>query len=416
MTNPAGAAVVNAVGPIRQLVRGEDKNPLADVELRGRITSPSLKDVEGQKNLKFEQKNVGVYEAEFKADEAGSYFINVQAWGVAKDKVTVSTVGVATHGAPQDQQMAQIANATGGRYHKVTNPNLLPAIYIKETRLVSQSFVYEKKFQPRATPLPGGPTENLAAVPPLFGFVRTTPKQSPLVGIPIESPEFNGQVFPILAYWQYGLGKSVAFTSSPGVRPEKLRWDTDWANSDMYTKFWEQCVTWALRPTESRDFVLTAEPRDGKVRVTIDARDANNKPRIDLNLRGKVTTPSGKAEAEGRADLEFKQTNAGVYEAEVKADEMGAYFLNVQAWGAVKDKDGKVVPGKDGKPVVEAKDGARAAVTAPPPPELREFESNPRLLERLRELAGGKTYEDSAAALEEAARSGDVYRPVAAKP
>jgi hypothetical protein len=27
MTNPAGAAVVNAVGPIRQLVQGEDKNP-----------------------------------------------------------------------------------------------------------------------------------------------------------------------------------------------------------------------------------------------------------------------------------------------------------------------------------------------------------------------------------------------------
>jgi len=27
MTNPAGAAVVNAIGPIRQLVRGEDKAP-----------------------------------------------------------------------------------------------------------------------------------------------------------------------------------------------------------------------------------------------------------------------------------------------------------------------------------------------------------------------------------------------------
>jgi Mg-chelatase subunit ChlD len=130
-----------------------------------------------------------------------------------RDKVTVSTVGVATHGAPQDQAMANIATSTGGRYHKVTNPNMLPAIYIKETRLVSQSFVYEKKFQPKASPLPGGPTENLAVVPPLFGFVRTTPKQSPLVGVPIESPEFNGQVFPILAYWQYGLGKSVAFTS-----------------------------------------------------------------------------------------------------------------------------------------------------------------------------------------------------------
>jgi hypothetical protein len=27
MTNPAGSAVVNAIGPVRQLVRGEDKSP-----------------------------------------------------------------------------------------------------------------------------------------------------------------------------------------------------------------------------------------------------------------------------------------------------------------------------------------------------------------------------------------------------
>jgi hypothetical protein len=27
MTNPAGAAIVNAIGPVRQLVRGEDKIP-----------------------------------------------------------------------------------------------------------------------------------------------------------------------------------------------------------------------------------------------------------------------------------------------------------------------------------------------------------------------------------------------------
>jgi hypothetical protein len=27
MTNPAGAAIVNAIGPVRQLVRGEDEIP-----------------------------------------------------------------------------------------------------------------------------------------------------------------------------------------------------------------------------------------------------------------------------------------------------------------------------------------------------------------------------------------------------
>jgi hypothetical protein len=184
----------------------------------------------------------------------------------------------------------------------------------------------------------------------------------------------------------------------------------------MYVKFWEQVITWALRPTESKNFVLTGEAGDGEIKVKLAPRDDNGKPITNLDLRGKVTTPSGRAEAEGRADLEFKQTSAGVYEAAIKADEMGAYFLNVQAWGAVKDKDGKAVLGKDGKPVMEAKDGARAAFTAPPPPEFSEFESNTRLMERLRELTGGEHYEDSAEALEKAARSGDMYRPVAAKP
>jgi uncharacterized membrane protein len=318
------------------------------------------------------------------------------------DKVTVSTVGVATHGLPQDQAMQQIASLTGGKYHKVTNPNLLPAVYIKETRLVSQSFIYEKPFQPKATPLPGGPTEGLGKVPKLWGFVRTTPKQSPLVGIPIESPEIpekSGQVFPILAYWQYGLGKSVAFTSSPGVRPGLLRWDKDWADSDMYVKFWEQVITWSLRPTESKNLVMTTEMRDGKVKVIVDARDENNKPIIDLNLRGKVTTPTGKAEAQGKIDLEFKQTNSGVYEAEFKADEAGSYFINAQATRKVKKKD------KNGNEVEvdEAVDGVRAGMTVPYSPEYSDLETNTALLEKLRALTDGETYADDATSLEEAA-------------
>src|SRR5207244_2023461 len=61
---------------------------------------------------------------------------------VKADKITIATVGVATHGAPQDQAMANIATFVKGtnkkRYYKVDDPRKLPAIYIKETRLVSQ--------------------------------------------------------------------------------------------------------------------------------------------------------------------------------------------------------------------------------------------------------------------------------------
>jgi Mg-chelatase subunit ChlD len=328
-----------------------------------------------------------------------------------RDKVTVSTVGVATHGAAQDQHMAQIASTTGGRYHKVKSANMLPAVYIKETRLVSQSFIYEKRFTPRALPLPGGPTENLAAVPDLYGFVRTTPKESPLVGIPIKSPDLNGQDFPILAYWQYGLGRSVAFTSDARSNPLKQvkGWDRDWAGSDMYVKFWEQVINWALRPSESRTFAISLELRDGKIKVIVDARDENNNALLNLDLRGKVTTPSGKAEAENRADLEFKPTNAGVYEAEFKADETGSYFINVQSFGAVLDKNGKPIV-KDGQVVKEAKDGVRAGVTVPYSPEYADLETNTALLEKLRVLTDGEIYTDSDAALPKVAEDGTVFR------
>src|SRR5262249_9742471 len=115
-----------------------------------------------------------------------------------RDKVTVTTVGVATHGASQDTNLESIARGTGGRFYKVTNARALPAIYVKETRLVSQSFVYEKAFQPRLV-FKGGPTEKLPdTLNSLHGFVRTTPKQSPLVEIPILGPPAPDFDFPVL--------------------------------------------------------------------------------------------------------------------------------------------------------------------------------------------------------------------------
>ncbi len=69
--------------------------------------------------------------------------------GIKKDKVTVTTVGVACHGANEDQKMTAIAKATGGRAYSVKDPRQLPAIYIKESRLVSPSFVHEKRFAPQ---------------------------------------------------------------------------------------------------------------------------------------------------------------------------------------------------------------------------------------------------------------------------
>jgi Mg-chelatase subunit ChlD len=179
-----------------------------------------------------------------------------------KDKVTVTTVGVACHGLTEDQKMAAIAKATNGRAYSVKDPRQLPAIYIKESRLVSQSFIHEKRFTPHVL-FRSGPTDRLPdPVPQLGGFVRTTPKASPLVEISMQTPRFADQEFPLLAYWHYGLGKAVAFTSDAG---DPKFWARDWTQGGgagrggIFGKFWEQVIDWSLRPTESRRLNMTTE-------------------------------------------------------------------------------------------------------------------------------------------------------------
>jgi hypothetical protein len=109
---------------------------------------------------------------------------------------------------------------------------------------------------------------------PLKGFVRTTPKPSPLVQIPIQTPPFASQEFPILAHWQCGLGKAVAFTSDAGLPGF---WSSKWVEGDrgregIFAGFWEQVIGWVLRPTESGRLQMATEYHDGKIRVTVDGK------------------------------------------------------------------------------------------------------------------------------------------------
>lgn len=323
---------------------------------------------------------------------------------------TVTTVGVATHGMIENNRMADIAKATGGRFYNVKNPNQLPAIYIKETRIVSQSFIYESEFNPKVL-LQAGPTRDLTRMENLFGFVRTSLRQEPSVQMAIEGPPTQDQVFPILAYWQYGLGRSVAFTSDArtGSRGNLVGWDRNLAESETYEKFWTQLVEWTLRSVESGKLALTTEFRDGKVRVLVDARDPlTSQPLTDLTLEAAITTPGAAQDDQKQRKIRFRPIGAGQYEAEFKADEAGSYFVNVVST--------RRIVGPDGKEQVET-DGIRAGVTMPYSPEFADLESNPALLKRLSDETGGLHFllaeeaPNATVTYMQLAQSGELYRP-----
>jgi len=154
---------------------------------------------------------------------------------------------------------------------------------------------------------------------------------------------------------------------------------------------------------------MITEPRDCKIHVTVGARLENGDPDVGLTVRGGITTPNPGGGEEGgkKRELRFVQTNSGRYEATVEAEESGSYFVNAQAVRVVKvtNKDGKEVDAEEGV------DGVRAGVTLPYSPEFSELETNTALLEKIREITGGKSYADDDADLTKGAAGGKVFRP-----
>jgi hypothetical protein len=342
---------------------------------------------------------------------------------MADNGATCTTVGVATHGGAEKTRLKAIAGGTrdangkAGNFYDVTNPNQLPAIYIKESRRVSQSFIYPKPFVPvvvggagTSDVLPPGLPDPL---PKLYGFVRTTLKQNVLAGMSIEGPTpYPDQRFPVLASWRYGLGKAVAFTSDARTQPgaDKQWWDKDWAASDIYQKFWEQVINWAMREAERGKLTLVSEYRDGRVRVVADVRDEKDKPVSGLTLRGAVTPPNAPPPGENAPRVEFKPRGGGLYEAEFPAEEAGSYFVNVQALRPERDANGNIVLNPDGTPKMATYDAARAGVTVPYSPEFADLESNTPLLHRLANMTGGTFRTESDEDLQKALDAGEVFR------
>src|SRR6185437_12946363 len=85
-------------------------------------------------------------------------------------------------------------------------------------------------------------------LPPLSGFVATTRKDRAVTALETERGH------PLLAHWQYGLGRVVAWTSDA-----QQGWAADWAAWPEAAQFWSQAVRWALPAPVQSDFLTAAQ-------------------------------------------------------------------------------------------------------------------------------------------------------------
>lgn len=284
-----------------------------------------------------------------------------------KERITISTVGVFPHTPGDLRSLQNIATMTGGRYYEVTTKGQLGEIvqiFVKEAQTVRRSQIWEgDPFVPSFTGIPSEAMRGIGSLPPIRGYVVGGEREG--LALTILKGQEND---PVLAQWQYGLGKSVAFTSDA-----TSRWAADWVAWPGFRAFWEQHVRWAMRPGGSANVRVTTENVGDRTRVIIDAMDASGERLNFASFRGRVAGPGGEGQ-----DITATQVGPGRYEASFDSSEAGSYVLSM-IYAAPAPGGGDPLEGS-----------VQAAVTRPFADEFRSLRDNTPLLQQVAAMTGGR--------------------------
>jgi len=239
------------------------------------------------------------------------------------DKVTVSSVAV---GAEADRELlANLASWGRGRSYSVDNPADVPQVFVKETERAIRSTFAEAPFRPAVRkPVELFAGLDFASAPPLLGYARMQAKETAELLL-ATGPE--DELDPILARWQYGLGRSAVFTSDV-----KDRWARDWIGWSGYGKFWTQLVREIMRRddpagTTSRP-ALAVRREDGRaiVETLLVGEDGAFRDLAALDVE--VVDPQGRT-----STAALTQVGPGAYRAAVPLGARGGWTFRLRGNG-----------------------------------------------------------------------------------
>ena len=275
--------------------------------------------------------------------------------------ITLSTVGAG--GGSQNHFLAGLAEEGGGRYYEASNPASIPDIFLKETQQVSGQQIVEEKFFPIVTsssPILRGLDQGF---PQLRGYNGTTAKPA------AQTVLVTARDDPLLAQWQYGLGRSVAWTSdSTG------RWAADWVGWNGFNRFFSQLVSWTFPGEESGGIEASFVTDGANTKLRVESLEEDGKPRDFYSTTAAIVGPTLEGD-----NVDLVQVAPGVYEQDLGEIDPGAYSVRVT----------QTRPGT-------APLGRTLGLVSPTAAEYRILGANEPFLAALRGATGGIAIEDPA--------------------
>jgi Ca-activated chloride channel family protein len=279
-----------------------------------------------------------------------------------QDAVTLSTIAI---GSDSDTQLLEeLAKQGEGRYYYVDKARDVPKVTTKEAKIASGSPIVEGQIQPKVlAPSPILKAIAPTSIPQIGGYVVTSIKdQAQTVLAPDEV-----RADPLLAQWQYGLGRSVAWTSDV-----KQKWASAWLTWGDFKKFWAQAVRWTMpAPSDPNLQVLTTQ-EGPNVYVRADALDDEGAFQSGQDIRVTVLGQAYQAN-----EQPMRQIAPGRYEFVAPVEEPGVYSVDVSTF-------------QSGRATRTESTG----FVVPYPAEYRYFGADETFLSRLAAITGGRILRD----------------------
>lgn len=223
------------------------------------------------------------------------------------ERMTLSSIAV---GSDADTALMEaLARGGRGRSHVAVDPASLPEIFTEETVMATRSILVDGPFFPTAasaSPI----LEGLGQVAQLDGYVAVTPKER--AEVVLLAPEGD----PVLAAWQYGAGRALAWTPDLGAR-----WAPAWSATDAATRLWGNALSWLLPPPDAGELVARVESEAGGYALVVENQSAWDEVR--------PTSAAVVGGEDARFTLELQPAGPGRYRAYLPALETGAYVIQV---------------------------------------------------------------------------------------
>ena len=223
--------------------------------------------------------------------------------------ITLSCVAVGS--GCNDQLLNELATKGNGRIFYSDNTTDLPKIFAQEVFLASNTYIVNEVFTPEVTSNDKIIRDVVKdGMPELYGYVATMKKERSIDLL--ESFQHD----PILSYWQYGLGKTVAWTSD--VNGE---WSAEYSSWDNTPLLWHNIIKLVSEDNGMEGTYANVEQNGNKATITYTTEEYSADTKVIAIVYDEEGNPK---------EVELDPKKPGVYETQIDTKDTGIYTINVQ--------------------------------------------------------------------------------------